>query len=729
MANVDSLRYDIVYFSSEEDPFNISELLRTDDDAAPMRGWQTAKDAKFPQTLVLRFDGEAALSQLQVLSHESKIASKIEVRVFSLENDLKQAVQPPSYKRVKFSKLGSVTFNSNEKSKFRSKERKTIHLSASAYYVKIVFHKPHENQLNTHHQVGVYKIVCIGSLSLKFPRHADAAVQAPQPLAATHIALPPLPAASHLLQHGWVGAGGSEDGGDAGGANDIGPHLGSKLPPIHQQTQQMSEQRHDSPHRYTFRSNRIVEFEQFYLRKIQDIAVMKLRAIQTENFEGAREFRDQLRYLEEYSQKIYALEAVKVRAIYDEDFDEAKEAKKQMDELVKAALQLSTPRPGPQQQQLRAGNGGCSPPPNDTAPGTKPAHLLTKPIDDQPVHSKYAMKMARKADGSDEYVDAAPDTAGDGPDDASAGNAQTSGDGGLVEDWSGCPIWEQPIMKAFQDACPDEELPSREPSNRPDAAGLHATVGRFATACLLSKRWKLRESMLKIFTEKLVTLVPASHAPRSSVIVALLRLLDQKGSGLQDSSLAVVVASCGFVRAVLAGAFDGAVPAQFLPSLTTLLPRVFFRLTETTARVRDEATNTIDAYAACADFGVERVLAALAADPVDQDKRRINPVVPKLHVTRLALAARLVQQFKPNVNTAVFDSFMHRWLVPCLAHQGADVREAAQRVVQILEGSHVLDFSKYQAGNVAPSPLPGSKRKPGKLSKLQPADGFSAPNV
>ncbi|CUG92333.1 Hypothetical protein, putative [Bodo saltans] len=174
--------YEIVYCSSEDEPFPVTELLK-EDDAPGHRGWQTAKNPKYPQSLVLRFYGDVDLRQIQILSHECKIASKVEVRVFSLrDNGIDPDTSPnniPSFRDVRFVKLGSVGFNSNEKSKYRSKERKTVHLKSTAYFLKLNFQKCHTNNFNTNLQVGVYSVVCCGYPLSQVPFHVDPAMVPP----------------------------------------------------------------------------------------------------------------------------------------------------------------------------------------------------------------------------------------------------------------------------------------------------------------------------------------------------------------------------------------------------------------------------------------------------------------------------------------------------------------------------------------------------------------------
>lgn len=50
-------------------------------------------------------------------------------------------------------KLGSMTFDSNERSSFKARELKSVHVEAGSQLLRVVFHKPHANRLNTHCQV------------------------------------------------------------------------------------------------------------------------------------------------------------------------------------------------------------------------------------------------------------------------------------------------------------------------------------------------------------------------------------------------------------------------------------------------------------------------------------------------------------------------------------------------------------------------------------------------
>ena len=54
---------------------------------AKTKGWQSGRFCEYPQEIGLVFDGVVNTRQIQFLSHQSKIASKIELFVDCFEDD------------------------------------------------------------------------------------------------------------------------------------------------------------------------------------------------------------------------------------------------------------------------------------------------------------------------------------------------------------------------------------------------------------------------------------------------------------------------------------------------------------------------------------------------------------------------------------------------------------------------------------------------------------------
>ena len=112
----------------------------------------------FPQTLIISFDKVVHLSQIQVLSHEFAIASRIEL--FILEIPITTLV--PAVEDVEFKRLGHFSLSSNESNHWQSRELKSVFVDVRAGLLKFVLHSPHKNSLNSRGKVGLISIRCLG---------------------------------------------------------------------------------------------------------------------------------------------------------------------------------------------------------------------------------------------------------------------------------------------------------------------------------------------------------------------------------------------------------------------------------------------------------------------------------------------------------------------------------------------------------------------------------------
>lgn len=144
------LRFKVVHCSGEDEEFPSSELNRH---SPSTRGWQSAKHCEYPQEIGLVIpEGEKFLTQLQILSHQSKIASKIDLFVG----------QGNDYHSASFKRLGYLSLDNNEQSNYQARELKTIHINRSASFLRLLIHKCHINKLNLFNQVGLIAINLVG---------------------------------------------------------------------------------------------------------------------------------------------------------------------------------------------------------------------------------------------------------------------------------------------------------------------------------------------------------------------------------------------------------------------------------------------------------------------------------------------------------------------------------------------------------------------------------------
>ncbi|KAL7686438.1 hypothetical protein Plhal304r1_c027g0091611 [Plasmopara halstedii] len=112
-------------------------------------------ECPYPQELVLQLqDGLCRLTQVQLLSHQSCITTKIELFVSQTllyEGDT-----------TKFSRLGFLTLKANTESKYMARELKTVHIDHEAALLKLRIHACHVNEHNLHNQVGIMTITLCG---------------------------------------------------------------------------------------------------------------------------------------------------------------------------------------------------------------------------------------------------------------------------------------------------------------------------------------------------------------------------------------------------------------------------------------------------------------------------------------------------------------------------------------------------------------------------------------
>lgn len=105
-----------------------------------------------------------AINQLQFLSHQSKIASKIELFTFNpetLPGGLNNKSKLP-LNEIQFTKMGYLTLNTNERSGFQARELKSVSVSVRCALLKILLHKCHLNSFNQFNQVGLIALNVIG---------------------------------------------------------------------------------------------------------------------------------------------------------------------------------------------------------------------------------------------------------------------------------------------------------------------------------------------------------------------------------------------------------------------------------------------------------------------------------------------------------------------------------------------------------------------------------------
>ena len=111
----------------------------------------------YPIDLIIQFEKKIVLKKVQLLSHQYLIASKIEFFIGDC------ADENISFETAKYTRLGYIELSSNERTDFRARELKSVHVDAEGTFLKLVIHKNYVNKANLYNQVGLVALNVIGS--------------------------------------------------------------------------------------------------------------------------------------------------------------------------------------------------------------------------------------------------------------------------------------------------------------------------------------------------------------------------------------------------------------------------------------------------------------------------------------------------------------------------------------------------------------------------------------
>ena len=169
MASRTKLEYKVIHASSNDDGHGAQQLMlrndveRNEPDRMKNKGkgWQVARFCEYPQDLVIGLTHISDVTQIQILSHQAKIASKVEIWV-GLDPD--NAFHDKStYKSINWRRLGYFMLGKNERSNWKARELKSVYINTTANYVKFSLHEPHINTINLFNQIGIVGLSILGN--------------------------------------------------------------------------------------------------------------------------------------------------------------------------------------------------------------------------------------------------------------------------------------------------------------------------------------------------------------------------------------------------------------------------------------------------------------------------------------------------------------------------------------------------------------------------------------
>lgn len=149
------LPFSVATASGEDGGFPAGAL---NDQSPRSQGWVTPKFCSYPQQVVLRLQQPCELTALQILSHQSLVARRLDLYIGNPVPGQTDVAENASYRSI-----GYLCLDSNERSNFGARELKKVTLSGCAgSYLRVVVHAPHRNAHNVFNQVGIVAVNLLG---------------------------------------------------------------------------------------------------------------------------------------------------------------------------------------------------------------------------------------------------------------------------------------------------------------------------------------------------------------------------------------------------------------------------------------------------------------------------------------------------------------------------------------------------------------------------------------
>jgi len=215
------------------------------------------------------------LKQIQFLSHQAKICSKVELYTFVPSGNQALSAQIP-LNEIHFNRLGYLSLDANERSTYQARELKSVYVDSVTLLLKVVFNKCHLNKFNLHNQVGIIALNSMGEIYNN-------------------------PATSGQIEKVPVGLfeGDNRDGG-----------LNAEE----------------------------LSLDKATLETLKALYSAKDRAVQNEDFDEAKRLKETVERLKQVATHISQLEERKLHAIQSEDYEAAKLIKSEIEQLKQQCM-------------------------------------------------------------------------------------------------------------------------------------------------------------------------------------------------------------------------------------------------------------------------------------------------------------------------------------------------------------------------------------------------------
>ena len=690
------LKYRIARCTSEEPDFPVSELLAH---SQQTKGWQTARHCDFPQEVCLQFDSPVHLRQVQFLSHQSKIATRIELFTGMAPIDFCQL------EAVQFKRLGYLSLDNNERSQFQARELKSVYVDVVAQFLRIVFHRCHVNRYNAHNQVGLIALSCLGEV-LSSSDVADKAPAIPSPkpsVSPTTAPTTPVAPTTPLAPTPPVAP--------------TAPMAPSSVPiapvvaPVQEipvaETQSVPDPPEPPPTRASPKTvqppvNKVAsdfadmdesKYDVKTLERLKSLVQEKQKCVEAEDYGGAKRCKEAIVMLKKAGLRICELEEQKKSAVENEEYDVAKSLKAEIDRLrqqcegveekeTKVEPSLSTPALSVQQEAIQKPSPPRRAQHRTSYPKAAPAARSMIPPDDEakavpqgPSAPLQPKGGSRSVGGYRVAAEAAPlaeempvtPSIGSTAKPKSAEKNGVRGDG-FKPDFNGKIAEIDTTFPSNGAAHPEDGQPEPIPPNQQaEAEALCSAFGLHTIQCIFSKNWSFRDSALQKLATELRERQDAESL-MSAYVAILMRTIPDKNVQVFHSSAVLLQALCHLAETWMDR-------GDLQAALEPLLPLLAERLGDANARAEKTARDVhLDlARSVGAGFSAQHLQRA--------PKKKTVP--PRVYSSRLQLLASLVTEFgvQPKNPEGLPLEPVAQLAMEWFSNPAAEVRENAVRLI------------------------------------------------
>jgi len=626
------LRFKVIHASGQDDVCRAGELNHH---SPTTRGWQSARFCLFPQDIVIQLETRSRLRKIQILSHQYLVPTKIEFFVGDVPDGSHLSLESARYAR-----LGYVSLSDNEKTGFKARELKSVHVDAKGHYLKLNIHKNHVNKHNLYNQVGVIAINVIGD-EMNKPYNLDD---------------PDILLADDRMDNG--------DPGVEGFYNK--PDYISPLDDL------------------AFDMYQDPEIAQI----IRRLERKKQEAVLQERYDYAKKLKTAITELQKVGEKLGKMEVEKRQAVENEDYDKAKLKKVQMDEYrlqVYKELNLN---------DLLEINGSRHPQPIDLEPTRHPTPPRLDRIPQEPSPSPPPRYDDRPLPRNKAILEGpeAPSVESPPPGLSSRSRVEHSPRSPRATPYDerklptlkpkNPPVEEEPEPEpdTSQEPEPMSEVDLREASTAIDVFGL-ALVSK-----AYSKTWSYREDALTAVYRKMQELPAGDKEEAKRVLRAAIFLVKR---GIDDKVYAVFKAALNLLRMILT---DYVSKHKFVKvdvsyAVEKSLQNLFHKAGDTAARNREDAKKFIYEMAM---FPEVKPIQTVPHESVKPFKKTLGP---RLAQSRCEVTESLYLSIGLN-NGLTMDNMM-KFNMEALNHNDGGVRTVTERLIMKLYKDHGAPVKEF----------------------------------